>query len=258
LIDAGGGDVNPYAAPQSSVDLARGQSPDAGGFRSVTPLARAITVVLALFTLFAILRAANSLVAVSVMGRVIAQESYERSEITAANQRARIVTVADFGLHLAAAVLFCLFMSRANRNVRAMGARRLRFTPGWAAGVLFVPIWNLWGPYQAMKELWQGSDPEWDLLSWEKAVPRSFPWWWGMYIFNGFAGGLVRGLHAHGTLSNLLKRANGPSELIDQSWGQVVDSGFRIAAAILAAVVVRQVAARQDERQRRLTAGAAP
>jgi hypothetical protein len=248
-MDAGGGAVNPYAAPESPSDLAPGTPPDVGGFRSVTPLAQAITVVMALFTLFLLLQDANSMVAISVMGRVIAHQPYERSELTAIDQRARIVGLAAFGLELAAWVLFCFFMPRANRNVRAMGGGPLKFTPGWAAGVFFVPIWSLYKPYQAMKELWLGSDPEWQLTSWLKPVPRSLPWWWGLYLVQGFA----RGAH-----SSMFKHGHGPSDFIEKSQTQVFASVFPIAAAILAAVVVRDVAARQDERQRRLTAGAAP
>jgi hypothetical protein len=251
-MDTGGGGVNPYAPPESSVELAPPPA-EIGGFLSVTPLAQAITVVMALLALFTILQDVNWLVAISVMGRVIAHESYARSELAAIDQRTRIVVLASEGLELACAVLFCFFMPRANRSVRAMGAHPLKFSPRWAAGVFFVPLLNLVAPYQAMKELWQGGDPQWDFLSWQKPLPWSFPWWWATYLLAGFA---------RGTLASLLDLfaadQHGPSEFIAKTWAEVGTSVFRLAGAILAAVVVRAVAARLDERQRRLTAGAAP
>ena len=54
-------------------------------------------------------------------------------------------------------ILFLMWVYRANYNVRCLGARDLRFTPGWSVGWFFVPIANLWKSYQVMKEIWQAS-----------------------------------------------------------------------------------------------------
>ena len=48
------------------------------------------------------------------------------------------------------------------------------FTPGWAVGWNFIPIANLWKPYQAIKEIWVTSagehltrhPPPWYMLAW--------------------------------------------------------------------------------------------
>ncbi len=52
----------------------------------------------------------------------------------------------------------------------------MRFTPGWAVGWYFVPVFNLWKPYQAMKEIVVGIALD--------AHPVVH-WWWLFWILSG-------------------------------------------------------------------------
>jgi hypothetical protein len=106
------------------------------------------------------------------------------AEMTAAARandlRQGIIGVAYIVLLLATSVVVLVWIYGANRNVHAIGATGMRFTPGWAVGWYFIPIFNLWKPYQAMKEIWKASaDPG----NWQ-AQPRSalLPWWWFLWI----------------------------------------------------------------------------
>ena len=148
-------------------------------------------------------------------------------------------------LVLAAIVLFCLFMARANRNARWFRAP-LSNSPGWAAGWFFVPIAFWWKPYYAMKEIWQGSDPDPAVNPLQARVSALLPWWWAMFVLRTVAG----------MVSNQIRDVKTPSDVIDASWIQVVGLPPSIAAAILAGVVVRALARRQDARQQREVAGA--
>ncbi len=67
---------------------------------------------------------------------------------------------AQLGLGILAAIAFliegilvCMFLYRANANLRALGTLRLQHTPGWCAGYWFIPILNLYKPYQVTKEI---------------------------------------------------------------------------------------------------------
>lgn len=54
--------------------------------------------------------------------------------------------------------------------------------PGWAVGWYFVPIANLWMPYQALKRVWVES---------VKAEPGGFfGWWWGAWILSNILANL--------------------------------------------------------------------
>jgi hypothetical protein len=97
---------------------------------------------------------------------------------------------------VACVVLFCVWIRRANQNASALGARGMEFTPGWAAGWFFVPIANLFKPYQAMREIYQASDPDRDDESDEAALhslhwsnepaPTQMKLWWGTWILMSF------------------------------------------------------------------------
>ena len=58
----------------------------------------------------------------------------------------------------------------------------MSISAGWAAGYFFIPIMNLWKPYQAMKEIWQGSDPDPTVHAFSVRVPALLPWWWGLFL----------------------------------------------------------------------------
>ena len=57
-------------------------------------------------------------------------------------------------LFLVSAVFFCRWLYRAAANARALGAQGMEVKPGWAVGGFFIPILNLFLPYQAVKEIW--------------------------------------------------------------------------------------------------------
>ena len=56
------------------------------------------------------------------------------------------------------------------------------FTPGWCVGWFFVPIMNIFKPYQAIAELWKashsGSVEEWQ----EMETPLYIKIWWGAWL----------------------------------------------------------------------------
>jgi hypothetical protein len=54
---------------------------------------------------------------------------------------------------------FCMWTHRVYRNLPALGARGLRYTPAWAVGWLFVPLVNLVVPFFVFSEIWRHSIP---------------------------------------------------------------------------------------------------
>jgi len=55
-------------------------------------------------------------------------------------------------------ILFLIWFYRAYRNLPALGATELRFTPRWAVIWWFIPIFNFWKPYQVTVEIMKSSD----------------------------------------------------------------------------------------------------
>lgn len=56
-------------------------------------------------------------------------------------------------------VSFLAWFSRSYRNLRALGAEGLEYSPGVAVGWWFVPIGNCWKPFGVAVEIWKARTP---------------------------------------------------------------------------------------------------
>ena len=56
---------------------------------------------------------------------------------------------------LAGAVVFFIWLYRVSENARAISGETPGITSGWAVGWFFIPIANLWMPYQAVVGIWR-------------------------------------------------------------------------------------------------------
>jgi hypothetical protein len=86
---------------------------------------------------------------------------------------------------LASVVIIAMWIYRAHANLRATGAET-EFTPGWAVGWYFVPIASLFKPFQAMRELVNGSHLQTNDFGGE--APGEIKIWWGCFLIGGFLG----------------------------------------------------------------------
>ena len=92
------------------------------------------------------------------------------------DQRQGLISLAYFAWFIVTAIVFLMWVYRLNANLRARGNTELRFTPGWTVGWYFVPVLNLWKPYQAMKEM---------MHAYSGSAPNTIVhWWWGLWVFS--------------------------------------------------------------------------
>ncbi len=118
-------------------------------------------------------------------GVYVTQESlYVVAEANDARQF--VVAIAQLIALVGLGILICIWIYRANYNARQLGAEGMVFTPGWSVGWYFIPIFNLWKPYQAMKEIWKASsNPQ----SWEsQTVSPLLSLWWFFWIVSSILG----------------------------------------------------------------------
>ena len=80
---------------------------------------------------------------------------------------------------LASYIAVGLWTYRANANAHALSGE-MTISPGWAVGWHFVPIANLFKPFQAMKETWMASHYRGDWHS--LPTPPLMFWWWTLWI----------------------------------------------------------------------------
>ncbi|MGB5445773.1 MAG: DUF4328 domain-containing protein [Psychromonas sp.] len=90
------------------------------------------------------------------------------------------VGIASLIAFMASAVLIIKWIYRANFNVRHLGATNMSYTPAWSIGYYFIPIFNLWKPYQAMKEIWMTSKNIFDGQL--TKTPLILPLWWVLWL----------------------------------------------------------------------------
>jgi hypothetical protein len=91
-----------------------------------------------------------------------------------------------FGAWTGAAITFLMWLHRSYRNLPALGATELRFSPGWAVGWWFVPFANFVQPVRVVTEVWQASQAAHgqNTRAGRRAIGTPLPmWlWWGLWV----------------------------------------------------------------------------
>lgn len=150
---------------------------------------------------------------------------------------------------LATAVFFILWLDRARRNLPALGARDLKYGPGWVLFGFVVPLVNLVRPYQVVKEVWKASDPaaEDGTAATRERLPGSaaIGGWWVFWLL---ADGAARLANRYG--SSQIESLDGLASLTRLF---IAFEILRILAALLATRVVRGIDARQERKSQLVT-----
>ena len=143
------------------------------------------------------------------------------------------------------AIAWLIWQHRAQRNLRALGATDLRFSPGWAVGWWLIPLANVVMPYLTMRELWKASDPQAGAVEWKMGKKTwLLPLWWGAWLGRLFTS----------QVGNVVSRSQSVSTLIT---GWAWFTGFAVftaVAGILAIALVRSIDVRQEGKHQRVVA----
>ncbi len=109
---------------------------------------------------------------------------YEASGQTAETEGDLSMVAASVGLLFALSFVGCVILTamwlhQANANLHAAGIEMV-FSPSWAWGWYFIPVANLFKPYQAMREIWNESHRTPDTFAGnDQALLQT---WWGCWI----------------------------------------------------------------------------
>jgi hypothetical protein len=163
-------------------------------------------------------------------------ENFEDLAI-ANDMRQGIVAIAQLLILVTSGVLILMWIFRANFNAHRLGAAGMGFSPGWAVGWYFIPVANLWKPYQAMKEIWQASaSPE----HWESEGRSGLlPLWWTLWIVSIFVD--------NAALRLALRDDQDLEELFAANGVTLVSDFLAIPLAVVLLLVVRKVHRMQIE-----------
>ncbi len=160
-------------------------------------------------------------------------EIYE-SEVNSNDTRQMTISLFQILMVILTAVIFLKWVHRAGTNVRKLGATGMKFTPGWAVGYYFIPIFNLWKPYQAMKEIWQASKSP---ANWSNERESGIlGCWWTFWI--------ISGLVNRYSMKQSLK-AEEIEELINATMTSILADGIYIALCIIAIMLTGKLSEMQ-------------
>lgn len=153
-----------------------------------------------------------------------------------------LLALLQLPIYIATAVAFLMWLHRCYKNLPSLKSRQNEFTPGWAVGWWFIPFAQLWKPFQAVRNLWKESNPNFE------AERESFPssggnsstivWWWTFWILSNLAQNLATKLISPEMPD--AENAFGPA---------IIASSLLTAfAAGLAILVVKEITERQEAR----------
>lgn len=100
--------------------------------------------------------------------------------------RQQFIAIIIVVMSIVSAVTFIQWFRRAYFNLHSL-SNGLKYSEGWAAGAWFVPILNLFRPYQIMRELFDESSR---VISEKMGGFQPKPYllninlWWGLWIFS--------------------------------------------------------------------------
>ena len=82
-----------------------------------------------------------------------------------------------------------MWIYRAGCNVRALGAKGIDDSPGWAVGWYFIPFMNFVRPFRAMNQIWLASanPARWASMS----TPTLLRFWWAFWLIANIYGSVV-------------------------------------------------------------------
>lgn len=153
-----------------------------------------------------------------------------QSAAEANDLRQTVVGIGTFVVIISTIVLFGVWIHRMDSNIHALGALNLRFTPGWAVGWYFVPVANLWKPYQAMSEIWRASK---NPAGWQsESAGGLLRWWWFWWLVSSFGDNISM---------RMSWRAEALEELIGVAPVNIASSTLDAGSALVALLVVRKV-----------------
>ena len=201
-------------------------------FRDIVGLTTFLKVLLGLGVAMALV----SMLSSYMQADLISRGNYTEAEAKANNFREQVVSLSVFALRLLTIIVFGVWIVRANKNVRALGADGLRITPGWAVGYFFAPILNLWRPYQAMKDLWRASQNP--ISSRDTRAGLILPTWWAFWLLAAIVGQIS---------FRMSWSAASPEDFKNASYAEIVSGALDIPLCLSAMVLVSQIASAQTK-----------
>jgi hypothetical protein len=203
-------------------------------FQPLQGLATALTWLLALSAVSAVTVLASQLARLDAYNRVVDGDFSAINDFNDADDAVGATRTIFFLLEIAIFVLVIIFLFRAVKNTVIWTGTAPRWAAGWAIGGWFIPLASFVIPFLVFLEVWKRSAPG-DPRS--GAPGRGLLWcWWLAYV----VGQITVLLDPTGDLPTR-------SEIRARDTVNSIGAGFLAVAAVLMILVVRRLAAWQQQ-----------
>jgi hypothetical protein len=145
------------------------------------PLGVLTKVTAGALSLYALVELALSLVWLSLYQSSEAGADPERIELLG------LISIAALAMLIVCVILVSCWTYRASANAHGFSGE-MTISPGWAVGWYFIPIANLFKPFQAMREIWLASHFRgyWH----DERTPLLLVAWWTLWIVTNILGNI--------------------------------------------------------------------
>jgi len=153
--------------------------------------------------------------------------------VTSNDNREQAIGIIQIIVFIISAITFIQWFRRAYFNLH-LRVNHLSQTEGWAAGCWFVPIVNLFRPYQIMKELFQATHfflKRNEVHTREHFSMPSLSLWWTFWIIDRFVGQFV---------FKYAMKADTIEELTTSTIAQLISNGIGIVLAIITINIITE------------------
>ncbi len=241
--DSRGQEANPGSHSQ-------GQQAGSPGYAPSEGRANLVTGVFVVYLLVEIISIISTYQEISLLERIRDGGLYTIAEADASDVRQGAIGLLYLLIFVLLITTFLMWLYRVRKNEAALIITGTRFSVGWSIWVWFIPIMQLFRPYQIMKEAWQASSrepeqlasrtpgPRFPSISWQQSpISPLLGWWWALWLVGNY-------------IANIGTRFFFTSEddvdsFIASDWMYIGSSILLIGSAVLAIILVRQISERQ-------------
>jgi len=154
-------------------------------------------------------------------------------DITSNDNREQAIGIIQIIIFIISAITFIQWFRRAYFNLH-LRVNHLSQPEGWAAGCWFMPIINLFRPYQIMQELFQATHfflKRNEVHTREHFSMPSLSLWWTFWIIDRFVGQFV---------FKYAMKADTIEELTTSTIAQLISNGIGIVLAIITINIITE------------------
>ena len=192
-----------------------------------------------------LLSVGSSVLQIDLLQKMESGGNWTEAEVGANDTREMIIGWIVVAVSLGGMICFLFWFNRARANLPALGINDARWSPRWAVGWWFIPVFGLFRPYQIAKEIWKASSLTATAVNWrEESVPSILKIWWGMFVL----GSILYNISFRMMMNSSLAKEPTFSSLINASIMDAVASSIWFLATIPAIMVVKKVTQRQAEK----------